>query len=220
MNDKVRKQKLASEDPKRIKLEQDAADDECALLREPIDLPLPDSNQSVEAGKRGSHKCAHEPTPTQKTAGAQEALLAAEKAVELAQIELDKAGAKEGVKQAAFDRALAAFKARSGKIRGLVLIDSLETREHAADAAHVAWMQAGAVVQSAENSLLRAMLAESDAHHELLYLRFQEGSEREANLIAMNSELATLAPGAICTASPSNRIMLVNVLHNCCAHML
>jgi hypothetical protein len=80
VKDKVRKQHLTSDDPKRIKLEQDAADAECALLSEPIDLPLPNSSQSVQAGKRGSRKCAHEPTPTQKTAGAQEALLAAEKA--------------------------------------------------------------------------------------------------------------------------------------------
>ena len=84
VNDKVRKQKLASDDTKRIKLEQDAADAECALLCEPIDLPLPDSSQSVKASKRGSHKCAQEPTPTQKTARAQEAILAAEKAVRMA----------------------------------------------------------------------------------------------------------------------------------------
>ena len=39
------------------------------------------------------------------------------------------------------------------------------------DAAHVAWMQAGAVVQSAENVLLCVVFVESSAHYGLLYLR-------------------------------------------------
>jgi hypothetical protein len=40
----------------------------------------------------------------------------------LAQTELDKAVTKEGSKQAVFDRALAAFKARSGNTSGLLLV--------------------------------------------------------------------------------------------------
>ena len=75
---------------------------------------------------------------------------------------------------AAFDRAAGSVYGQEQALwqsADIVLINSLQTREHDVDAAHVAWMQTGAVVQSAENVLLCVVFVESSAHYGLLHLR-------------------------------------------------
>ena len=184
------KSKLAATDPRRLQLDSKYEDGMMALLRESVDVALPESAPAAPSAAMfsasGSRKRKREATPPEPTfetliADADAEVLRAEKAVKRAELALERAEHVEAERFKVIKRMTEKLKKTDTETTTAKMMQHW-IKLH--EAAEERWRTAELVTKDAQIELLEAQLRERDAESAVLHLLVENALARCENALA------------------------------------